>query len=71
MLSISHIGDGFPSITEWQAQFVPVMKVVCQSHNIPPLKEYILLTPLPSIHTSNAMGHDLEMLHLLVTYSIF
>lgn len=67
MLSISHIGDGFPSITEWQA----VMKVVCQAHNIPPLKEYILLTPLPSIHTSNAMGHDLEMLHLLVTYSIF
>jgi len=40
MLDISQIDDGFPSITEWQTRFIPVIKVVCQSHNILPLKEY-------------------------------
>lgn len=71
MLSINQIDGGFPSITKWQAQFVSVIKVVCQSHNILPFKEYIPLTPLPSTYTSNAIGHEVEMLYQLVTYSIF
>lgn len=45
MLGINQIDDGFPSITGWQAQFVPVIKAICQSPNVPPLKECILLTP--------------------------
>jgi hypothetical protein len=39
MLGVNQNDDGFPSITEWQVRFVPVIKVVCQSANIPPLKE--------------------------------
>lgn len=71
MLGVNQIDDGFPSITEWQARFVPVIKVVCQSCNIPPLRQCIPLTPLLSSHTSNAIGHEVEILHALVISSVF
>lgn len=45
---VNQIDDGFPSITEQQAWFVLVIKVICQSHDIPPLKERIpLALPAP------------------------
>lgn len=40
MLGVNQIDDEFPSITEWQARFAPVIKVLCQSGSILHLKEY-------------------------------
>lgn len=47
MLGVNQIDDGFPSITECQARFVPVIKVVCQSGNISPLKAFKRIQYIP------------------------